>query len=398
MVFIVCAFIVWRIATILISFFAQKTIPYLGDFPYRELISEYHLPSWIASFGNFDGLHYAMISQSGYFQNDQAFFPLYPLFIRLTAYLFPVKNAFFAPYNSILSGILISSIFFLIGLIMFQKYLSTIQKKGVSFPFWVILFFLLFPTSFFFGAVYTEGLFFFLVSFFLYLLSKKKYGLAVVIAILASSTRLVGVFLILPFFFQLVHDKHVALKPFSIKKTRYMFFLLSPLIGLVLYSLYLGVFFGDPLFFINAQKAFNANRSTHPIILPQVYYRYFKILLTASHDFRWYLSILEVGLFSFVFAILSFDFIKIYKSLRSPSAHLGGVQRLGLNLFSFANLVLPTLTGTFSSIPRYALFSFSFFITLGEIKNNTLKISLLLIFGILQIALLSLFIQGYFIG
>ncbi|MBI3620249.1 hypothetical protein HY214_03860, partial [Candidatus Roizmanbacteria bacterium] len=71
---------------------------------------------------------------------------------------------------------------------------------------------------------------------------------------------------------------------------------------------------------------------------------------------------------------------------------------VGLCLFSLANLILPTLTGTLSSLPRYALFSLSFFIFLGRLKSRRVKFFLASVFAILHAALLGFFIQGYFIA
>ena len=62
------------------------------------------------------------------------------------------------------------------------------------------------------------------------------------------------------------------------------------------------------------------------------------------------------------------------------------------------NLVLPTLTGTFSSIPRYALLSLSLFLYLGEMKNKFVRISVAVLFAFLHVVLLGFFIQGYFVG
>jgi hypothetical protein len=73
-------------------------------------------------------------------------------------------------------------------------------------------------------------------------------------------------------------------------------------------------------------------------------------------------------------------------------------DRLALNIFSLANLLLPTLTGTFSSIPRYALLSVSIFIFLSQIKNNWIKITMAIIFLIFHILVLGFFGQGYFIS
>ena len=96
--------------------------------------------------------------------------------------------------------------------------------------------------------------------------------------------------------------------------------------------------------------------------------------------------------FGFVFTVLVLDAIKLLRS------KILDYDRLGLNLFSFANIILPTLTGTLSSVPRYALMSLSVFIFLGEIKKTRIKILMGALFFILHVVLLSFFIQGYFVG
>jgi len=67
-------------------------------------------------------------------------------------------------------------------------------------------------------------------------------------------------------------------------------------------------------------------------------------------------------------------------------------------LFSSLAFILPTLTGTFSSMPRYVLSSFVGFMVLGQIKNKALfrfwmisSVGLLLINAVL-------FYRGYWIA
>lgn len=369
----------------LISFFAQKTIPYLGFFPYKELLVEYGLPSWISSFANFDGIHYLLIAKQNYSQWEQAFFPLYPLFIHVVGFIIP---------NYLISALFISNSSLIIGLMFFHKLLKMWKIKTS----WPLFFLLSFPTAFYFGMVYTESLFFMFFILSLYFLYKKNYWVAGLFAALSSATRLIGIFLIIPFFFHFFSNIRSLLKSYKLSSLGFILVLVSPFIGLVSYMGYLWKTTGDPLFFFNSQPIFGANRSTHLITLPQVYYRYIKILLTATHDFQWYLSLLEISIFSLVFIVLILDFLKIKKHLSMASTNLRGLQRLSLNIFSFINIVLPTATGTFSSIPRYALFSLSFFIFLGELKNTVLRSIIFAIFIALQIAILSLFIQGYFVG
>ncbi len=369
----------------IISLFAQKIVPYLGFFPYKELLVEYGLPSWISSFANFDGIHYLLIAKQNYSQWEQAFFPLYPLLIHFIGYIIP---------NYLVGALFISNISLIIGLVFLNRLLRLWNIKSS----WPLFFLLCFPTAFYFGMVYTESLFFMLFVLSLYFLQKKNYWAAGICAALSSSTRLIGIFLLIPFFFHFLTKNEDSSK--NVKHATFMLkpVLFSPLLGLFFYMTYLWKTTGDPLFFFNSQPIFGAHRSTHLVFLPQVYYRYLKIFFTANHDFQWYLSFFEMTIFSLMFVILILNLQKTIKHIRMKTTKCIDWSLLGLNLFSFVNLVLPTATGTFSSIPRYALFSLSFFIYLGTIKNTKLKFLILFLFVVLQILILSLFIQGYFVG
>ena len=360
---IILLFIVWRVLDFLVTYLAPFFISYLGFFPYKELLADFNLPHWLNSLANFDGIHYLLIARQGYSQWEQAFFPLYPLLIKLLTF---VVN------NGLIVSLLISNIAFLIGLFILSR---LIDKKHA---FWFLVFILVFPTSFFFGAIYTEGLFFLLFVSTLYFLKKQKYLLTSLVVTLASLTKLIGVFLIIPIFFH------------WIKKRKSFATIAAPLVGLGIYCIYLFKTTGDPFFFLTSQPIFGANRSTSLIFLPQVVWRYIKIFITAAHNFQYFISLLEFSIFMLVFVILAFDLLKNFK--------IRNVERLSLNLFSFANLILPTLTGTFSSVPRYALFSLSFFLYLAEIGNIWAKMIIALVFLILHVVLLGFFSQGYFIS
>lgn len=386
---ILLIFLVWRIGDFLILYLIPRFIPYLGFFPYKEILPLYNLPDWITKLANFDGTHYLLISQQGYMTYEQAFFPLYPILIKLIT---PLVN------NTFISAFLISNISFVFGLIFFKKLLKEYGLK-LNQIYWTLIFLLIFPASYFFGAIYTEGLFFLLFTSSLYFLKKKQYMLVGICVFFASLTRLIGVFLIIPIFFhfvQLISEKHRITKIFSMKNMSLLFnkqliFLISlSILGLLSYCVYLWKTTGNPIFFFSSQPIFGAHRSTNLIILPQVYWRYFKIMITAAHDSRYFISMFEMLMFSVVFLILILYFIKLIKKTQW--------EQMGLLLFSIVNIILPTLTGTFSSIPRYALFSISIFIWLGLIKHNLIKSVLVLVFVIGHIIMLGLFAQGYFVG
>ncbi len=400
-------FLIWRMFDFIIIFFSQKIIPYLGFFPYGDQLLNFNLPSWIYALANFDGLHYLSIARNGYAQYEQAFFPLYPILIKFLAPFF--SN------NQLVTGLVISNISFLLGLIILLKYLKLIFPKDRGSNMLTVIALLLFPTSFFFGAVYTEGLFFLFLITTLYFLKKDNYLFAGLFAFFASLTRLVGVFLIIPIFFHLIQrmaprlrgdDNNRTMKQLKnvfILNTRYLILAVSPLIGLGIYCLYLYQTTGDPLFFVTSQPIFGANRSSNLILLPQVYWRYFKIFITAAHDPRFYVSIVEFLIFNFVFVVLILDLfknlgIKNWKLARNLKFEIKNYDLLSLNIFSLSNIILPTLTGTLSSIPRYSLFSISFFIYIAQRKNNFVKYFILFTFLFLHILLLGYFTQGYFIS
>ena len=177
---------------------------------------------------------------------------------------------------------------------------------------------------------------------------------------------------------------------FKLQINKNYLLLLSPFLGLCTYIYYLWKTTGDPLAFFSSQTAFGAGRSTHLILLPQVLYRYAKIFLTTQWNVGYFVALLELSTFIFVFTIL---LVQLKDILSSKNKAL-----LGLNIFSFANLLIPTFTGTLSSIPRYSLLSLSFFIYIGLLKNVRMRLLICFIFALLHVALVTLFIQGYFVS
>ncbi len=371
MKFILILFILWRLFDFLIIHLTSYFISNQGFFPYKEVLNSFQQPLSITKLANFDGVHYLLIAKNGYQQFQQAFFPLYPLLIRWLSPIF--LN------NLLITALVISNFSFLLGLYFFAQYL---KREKIDQYQSIILLLLLFPTSFFFGAVYTEGVFFLLFVLMLFFLKKRQYFLAAFFSLLASLTRLIGLFLMITIFLNLIKNKKLKLSSFIL-----LFF---PLIGFFLYAFYLWLTTGDPLFFLNSQPAFGANRSTHIIFLPQVYWRYIKIFFTASFNHQYFIALAEFIFFNFVLVILLFDLKKNYFRKK--------LGLLGLNIFSLINLLLPSFTGTFSSIPRYLLLSLSFFIYLGEINNRLKLIIIGIVFLLFHIVFLSFFSQGYFIA
>lgn len=333
MKFILSVLLVWRMNLEILAWLGRKLIPLREGFLGPTV--------W----ANFDGVHYLSIAQNGYYQFEQAFFPLYPLLIRSLGRL--LRG------NFVLAGMMISHLSLLGVLILLWKLLALVEMEEIRK--WAIVFLLFFPTSFFFGSVYTESLFLFLVLLSFYALKERKWWMYFLGASLASVTKFVGVFLLVP-------------------------------IGLLIYMIYLTRSYGDPLFFIHAQPAFGAERSGGKIILlPQVIFRYLKIFLTVPlKTYNYWIAVLELLTLIWVLFLLYLGWKK-------------NLPRFWL-FFSLLAVVGPTLTGSLSSMPRYALAAFPIFIIPSLWKNKKAKIILLTIYYFLFTILTILFTRGFFIG
>jgi len=391
-------FLIWRFLLFLVAFLAPNFLAYRPSFPYAQTLSQYKVPAWIYSFANFDGIHYLTIAQKGYFGTGliQAFFPFYSILIKILTIF---------SQNYLISSLLISNIFAYLFILAFyslvkQEFKDKVNREaregalGQKIAKLSLIVLLSFPTSFYLGASYSESLFLFLTISSLLLIKKENWLLASVFAALASATRLVGIFLFPLLLVELWQAKtskkdknYLELTQKFIKK--YWHLILTTLIstlGLVGYMLYLKIRFDDPLYFLHVQSEFGAGRQESIILYPQVIYRYIKILLTARpFDFK-YFSYVQDFISSTIFLlILLFSYKKV------KSSYL---------VFSLLAFFLPTLTGTFSSMPRYILVCFPIFIYLARFftKRKLAWYLYLTISTILLIINTMLFVQGYWVA
>ncbi len=384
---ILTIFLIWRLGLFFIAFFAVSFFPEFGNrFPYTDQVLRVTgLPSWVWGFGNFDGVHYLRIAQDGYkAEFSQAFFPLYPALINIFN-IFP-KNPnldirTFVDPSYFLTGFILSNIFFLGFLLFFYKLIRIDFSQKIAISSLVLL--LAFPTSFYFGSIYTESLFLFLATGALYFMRKNNFLIAGIFIFLTSAVRIFGLLLIpaliVEIYLKFKEEKSLKSKEF-IKALGGI--LISPL-GTLLYMLYLKLNFNDALYFLTSQPIFGAERTSGQVILlPQVIYRYLKIFITVPLQSQLFFN----ALMEFVFTAISVIVVLLFFKK----------MRLSYFIFTLGCLILPTFTGTLSSMPRYVLMSF---LILPFIVSSGRYLKLLLIsFIILQVVFLSLFIRGYWVA
>ncbi len=367
-------FLIWRIILFAIAFLAPFIITSFGGrYPYVETLIATGLPNWVWSFAGFDGVHYLGIAENVYAADyTQAFFPLYPILIKFVT----------VAHSYLLTSLIVSNTLFVFALYLIYRLYREDYDDKLSWRGLLLL--LAFPTSFYFGAVYSESLLILLIAGCLLSLRKNNFILAGVLAMLASATRIFGI-LLTPFMalelYLSVKDKKIRVKSREFVNGL-IGVLLAPL-GAVFYMVYLKINFNDPLYFLNSQPVFGANRSIdHIILLPQVIFRYIKILATVPiSTLPFWNAVLEL-VFTLSPLIVLFW---LYKKIR-----------LSYFLLTLGFLLLSSLTGTLTSMPRYALLAFLLLPLLA--KNTRIFRVLMVVFAILQVILLTLFIRGYWVA
>lgn len=332
-------------------------------FPYYYSLLTYVKDAAYVLWGYFDGVHYLRLIENGYVDTGtQAFFPLYPLLVRVFSNL--------SGLNAYISGVIISLFALSASLLVLWQLYPTRKFVQTS----ALLFF---PTSFFLVGLYTESLFILLSLAFFLALKKERYLLASLFAGLASSTRIVGIFLGLVLVWRLI-TRYRHARPFYVLSLSIL-----SVSGFLLYAHFLWSNFGDPLMFLHVQGMFGAGRSGGEVILlPQVLYRYVKMVFTVDPATFLYQRI-WLELIFFMGAAYAW-----FKNLKSNT--------IEINLYVIFSLLLPTLTGTLSSIPRYILVLVPFLLPHKMKRTHFL---LLLTFNfLLMLYLFSHFAHGTFIA
>lgn len=348
-------------------------------FPYVDKLVASGLPRWLYSWGNFDGVHYIGIALQGYHEFDQAFFPVFPMLIR-------ALEVFMGSY--VLSGLLLSHVFLCGGTLLLYKLCE--QAWGEQSATWIIMWTLAVPCAFFFGAIYNESLFLLLIVSCLYALAHKKLLLASMLGVIAGLTRVQGVLLIFPFMIML-YPIGMSWKDGIVHTIqKYIFVIISPLLGLLGYMVYLAYSMHDWLYFLHAQSAFGAHRTSQLITLPQVYVRYVRIFMTADYSWAYAIALLEFA--SVTIGLMCSLWLIRYAYINRDK--LAGA----IAVLSLALLIMPTLTGTFSSLPRYSITALAIPLACSMIPSKRIKIGLMTLSILLQIFLACAFIQGRFVA
>lgn len=373
--FVFLLFVVWQSALMFLSVISPRVLPARERFMYNDR-EKARNPVFFWNRANFDGAHYLSIVRGGYGLYQQAFFPLYPKIIKFATPFFFGRD--------LLAALFISNLSFVAAMYLFYKLILLDYPEKMARQ--TLLFLILFPASFFFGFVYTESLFLALILGSFYAARKKKWLLAGILGALAANTRIIGVFLFPALIYEWWNEYKIQSASWRTKyKIQNIFAIFIVPLGLLSYMKFLSDKFGDALLFAHVQPFFGAERSGGKIILLyQVFWRYLKMILTTQWDplyFAVWLELLVAVLF------LGLLFLAYKKKVR-----------LSYLLFAVFAYFVPTLSGTFLSMSRFALILFPCFISLSMVKNETVRKIIYGVFGILLAISAVFFYQGYWVA
>jgi Mannosyltransferase (PIG-V) len=337
-------------------------------------------PGFLNYWAHWDGAWYSEIATGGYGERaptSTAFFPLYPMLMRLGIAL---------GVGPVLWGVLISLSATLLALFFLYRIAEDIYGTRAARAATLALAF--FPTAFFLNAVYTEALFLALsAGAFWAARVRRNLLLAGLLSSLAAATRNLGVILLIPLLFEWLRYR----REFGLKGLAGIALIPA---GLLAYVAFLWGRFGDPLVFARQQDEYWGRELTNPFTTVRDAWQ-------AARDGARYLFDPEM-LFLSTSATptleasntLNLAFLVLFLVLLAVGI---AVLPPGLSLYALIVVLLPVLTPAPSfplmSLPRFVLCGFPIFLVLGYLLSHsrTVLVVWLLLSASTGVALTALF-------
>lgn len=298
---------------------------------------------WLNPWTTYDSFWYLSIANTGYEAHTTAFFPLYPIILKL------LGNDFL---SMAIAGIIFSHLAFLVALILIYKLTEKEHGKRIAhITIWVICFF---PSAAFWGAVYTESLFLALLAGTFLAARNKRWILCSILAAFVALTRNPGVLLALALYFEIRKDQP------TIKDQLTKWYVpFAPLLAFAMVQIFYWWKFGSPFTGIISQDFFDRKPMWpwQPLLMD------FNGLFLTDQSILFYFFT-ATSLFITVLALL-FAIFGYWKLPVSYIILIGGVTMMNL---VYARIAMPT---TISGV-RYmgALFPFSQLLAIIYYKVN----------------------------
>ncbi|MBI2405888.1 glycosyltransferase family 39 protein [Candidatus Microgenomates bacterium] len=347
----------YLISFLLLTRVAILTLPWILVillFPEKRALSLLHFveSSWTA----WDARIYLHIAQNGYTNvgdpgNFIVFFPLYPIIVKLGLLLIG---------NPVWTGVILSSLIFIAaGLVFYRLLQSDFSEKIAR---WSLIMLSIFPTAYFWGAPYTESLFFLTVVLCFYFARKEDWLLAGTYAGLATFTRPFGVLLVPSLIIEWIYAKK--------RKVLHLLFLVMPSVISALLYLYINqLVHGNPFAF---QKILGDHWQKQ-LALPStgILSSWQRALFGELNNYTLMVGWAEAVSLTVAWALIPVAFVKLRRSWA---------------VYYFLSILLFSSTTFILSTPRYLLSIPPFFVLLGiAAQSNFFRLA----WGFISVVLLS---------
>lgn len=366
-------FLITRVCLELIGILSQFYFPSArATFPIGDLLYHQQQSPALDQWARWDSEWYILIAEKGYASSESfqsfghgkylpqetaKFFPAYPLSIRLVNRI---------AQNSVLSGVVVSFAATILFLYYFTLLASKLFEGQVAYQSAIL--YLLFPTSFFLNAVYSESLFLAAVTASFYYVEEKKLLHACIAAAVMIVSRPQGFLAAAPLLW-------LAAVTMTEHRTRNLLCLITalalPLLG---YFFFVSQTFGSYRW-ITATSAYWRGEIRYPLY---ALVRFFQnpIAIHGQHNSMIDFSFAALNLIVLVFSV---------RKLKAPY------------FFYSAVVILFPLCSSLFSFSRLCLVNFPMFLFLGALGEKW-QLPLRIVFGLFLAFFMAAFAGWYWVG
>ncbi len=355
----------------------------------HNLVYHQAAPLPLEIWARWDSEWYLLIADKGYDVRDYfdkfsldyessaaaGFLPLYPLLIRLLTRILP-------PLGGVAAGVIVSNLCLFGSLALLYRIVQEEVggKAGRRAAYAACVALVVFPMSLFLSAVYAESLFLLLSLACFHFARRGRFAPAAIWGALAAVTRPAGVLLALPLAWEWWAQRHEANDAAQRRRPAawsWSWILAVP-VPLVLFLLYCGRVFGDPLAFVHRQERWRGASSWPGRALLRWWTE--GPVAHGTHG-----STLEMGIAVVCLVMIPFMFSR----LRGSYA-----------IYATASILVPLCT-TVWSFGRYALTVFPMFMLMGEAwgaRRSRLLLLYAIVGATLSGFLMALFANWWWVG
>ncbi|HOE74931.1 MAG TPA: glycosyltransferase family 39 protein [bacterium] len=323
-----------------------------------------------SAWAQWDSVYYHDLSNS---YKSGAFFPLFPWLIKVVSFV--VGNF------SLLAATLVSNLFALGSCIVLYLLARLDNNKNTAYR--SVFYLLIFPSSFFLVAHYTESVFLFFSLLSFYFFQKKKNVFAGIAGGVACWARTTGIFI----YPALALGSLIkSIKPLKLEwRWKEQLSLAIIPLSTALFLLYNKIVFGKPFDFLQAQSGFG--RYIEPNVFKTVYSHCLvqfvprKIMTEDAANAFNYL------MFFVLFVVFTYLVVKYSKSI-------------SYSVYALLTAIIPIFSGTFISMNRFLLVLFPIYLILPKLIKEGSTADKLYSFAStsFMVLIMILFTNSYWVG